>query len=73
MCTGRYVDALHYSIDGNFHLGLKAKDTDPNDVALSEGSGYFVNTTDFKTYLTKAPEQEAEVRDAADFVPSRRR
>ncbi|KAI0640393.1 hypothetical protein C8Q79DRAFT_921614 [Trametes meyenii] len=63
----RYVDALHYSIDGNFHLGLKAKDMDPNDVALSEGSGYFVNTTDFKTYLTKAPEQEAETSTCNQF------
>ena len=38
MNTRRYLDALHYSIDGNFHLGLKSKSTDPKDVALFEGA-----------------------------------
>lgn len=62
MLTGcRYIDALTYSIDGNFHLGSKAKDTDPDDIALSEGAAYFVNTKDFKTYLEKSPEQPVEV------------
>lgn len=58
---GRYIDALTYSIDGNFHLGSKAKETDPDDVALSEGAGYFVNQKDFQTYLNKSPEPPVEV------------
>ena len=57
-----YVDALHYSIDGNFHLGLKNKETDPNDSALSEGAAYFVNTKDFKYFLEHAPKPKKEVR-----------
>ncbi|KAI0348966.1 hypothetical protein OH77DRAFT_1465830 [Trametes cingulata] len=57
----RYLDALHYSIDGNFHLGSNAKPTDPDDFALSEGAAYFVSVKDFQTYLKKSPEPEKEV------------
>ncbi len=57
----RYMDSLCYSIDGNFHLGSKAKNTDEHDVALSEGAGYFVITKDFATYLEKLPEPPVEV------------
>ena len=57
----RYLDAMHYSIDGNFHLGLKNKATDVNDVALSENAAYFVNTKDFKTFLRDAPKPKKEV------------
>ncbi|KAH9855776.1 hypothetical protein C2E23DRAFT_866429 [Lenzites betulinus] len=63
----RYIDALTYSIDGNFHLGSKAKETDEADVALSEGAGYFVNSKDFKTYLEKAPEPPAEPTTCNQF------
>ncbi|KAI0649157.1 hypothetical protein C8Q79DRAFT_999013 [Trametes meyenii] len=63
----RYLDALHYSIDGNFQLGLKMKNTDKDDVALSEGAGYFVNSQDFKTYLEKAPVQPAETSTCNQF------
>lgn len=66
----RYIDALTYSIDGNFHLGSKAKATDPKDIALSEGAGYFVNTKDFKTYLNKSPEPPVEVCSYAWTVTS---
>ncbi|OJT08177.1 hypothetical protein TRAPUB_11843 [Trametes pubescens] len=63
----RYIDALTYSIDGNFHLGSKAKETDPNDVALSEGAAYFVNTKDFQTYLEKSPEPPVEASTCNQF------
>ncbi|KAI0654518.1 hypothetical protein C8Q70DRAFT_1047971 [Cubamyces menziesii] len=62
-----YVDALHYSIDGNFHLGLKNKDTDPNDAALSEGAAYFVNTKDFKYFLEHAPKPKKESTTCHQF------
>ncbi|OJT02669.1 hypothetical protein TRAPUB_2484 [Trametes pubescens] len=63
----RYMDSLCYSIDGNFHLGSKAKNTDEHDVALSEGAGYFVNTKDFATYLEKLPEPPVEPSTCNQF------
>ncbi|EIW51995.1 uncharacterized protein TRAVEDRAFT_136413 [Trametes versicolor FP-101664 SS1] len=50
-----YLDALHYSIDGNFHLNMKKKDTDPDDFAYSMGAGYFVHERDFQHFLRKVP------------------
>ncbi|KAI0669304.1 hypothetical protein C8Q78DRAFT_1070866 [Trametes maxima] len=63
----RYLDALHYSIDGNFHLGLKDKKSDPNDVALSEGAAYFVNSKDFQTFLKRAPKPANEETTCNQF------
>ncbi|KAI0356813.1 hypothetical protein OH77DRAFT_1533775 [Trametes cingulata] len=63
----RYLDALHFGIDGNFHLGLKDKDTDPDDVALSEGAAYFVNSKDFKTFLKRSPKPENESTTCNQF------
>ncbi|EIW55155.1 uncharacterized protein TRAVEDRAFT_130935, partial [Trametes versicolor FP-101664 SS1] len=57
----RYLDALQYSIDGNFHLSMKDRDTDPLDVALSDGAGYFVPSKTSKQFFkkTKPPKIEA--------------
>lgn len=54
------MDALQYSIDGNFHLNMKDRDTDPLDVALSDGAGYFVPSQTYKQFMskTKAPKPE---------------
>ncbi|KAI0372513.1 hypothetical protein BV20DRAFT_1034578 [Pilatotrama ljubarskyi] len=63
----RYLNVLHFGIDGNFHLGLKDKDTDPDDVALSKEAGYFMNTNNFKTFLKKAPKPESESTTCNQF------
>ncbi|KAJ2961021.1 hypothetical protein NUW54_g14406 [Trametes sanguinea] len=63
----RYLDGLHFSIDGNFHLGLKDRDTDPNDVSLSEGAAYFTKAKDFKTFLKKAPKPKHEATTCNQF------
>ncbi|KAI0675894.1 hypothetical protein C8Q78DRAFT_1066529 [Trametes maxima] len=49
----RYLDALHYSIDGNFHLSMKDRDTDPLDQAMADGASYFVSGLDFKTFIAQ--------------------
>ena len=59
----RYLDALHYSIDGNFHFNLKLKHTDPKDFPLTKGAAYFVHEDDFKKYIAKAPPPKHEVGD----------
>ena len=41
-------------MDGNFHFNLKWKKTDPDDVALTQGAGFFVHADDVATYLPKA-------------------
>lgn len=42
----RHIDALHISVDGNYHFGHGGKDTDENDKALSENAGHFVHQGD---------------------------
>ena len=61
--NARYLDALHYSIDGNFHFNLKVKQTDPNDFPLTQAAAYFVHETDRKKFLGKAPPPKHEVRE----------
>ncbi|KAI0359446.1 hypothetical protein OH77DRAFT_1501916 [Trametes cingulata] len=56
----QYLDALHASIDGNFHLSLKDRDTDPLDIALTAGAGYFVHEDDFKKFMAKAKKPAKE-------------
>ncbi|KIP12369.1 hypothetical protein PHLGIDRAFT_113846 [Phlebiopsis gigantea 11061_1 CR5-6] len=47
----RFLDALYYSIDGNFHANLKEKPGDENDFPLSKGAGYFANEDAVAAYL----------------------
>ena len=51
MWVASYVDALHFCIDGNFHLGLKPKHTDLYDFPLTKGAVYFVHEDNFKQYI----------------------
>lgn len=57
-----YVDALFYSIDGNFRQSLRNKPMDKNDVPMTEGAAYFSSNKDFKKYLNKMGKPEVEVR-----------
>lgn len=43
MLRHRFLDALFYAVDGNFHANLKDKPLDDDDVPLSKGAGYFVD------------------------------
>ncbi|KAI0644780.1 hypothetical protein C8Q79DRAFT_912372 [Trametes meyenii] len=57
----RYLDALFYSVDGNFHQKQRKKPMDKNDIALSEGASYFVDSTDFARYMDGiGPEEQEE-------------
>ncbi|KAI0671448.1 hypothetical protein C8Q78DRAFT_973243 [Trametes maxima] len=64
----KFLDALHYSIDGNFHLGLKDNKADPEDVALSSGMGYFVNHKDLHAFLKKAPKLKPQKSTCNEFA-----
>jgi hypothetical protein len=57
----RHKYTLFISADGNFRLQRKHKKDDPDDVALNEGRSYFVESVDYKTYLTHAGEAPKEV------------
>ncbi|KAG6834489.1 hypothetical protein H0H93_009346 [Arthromyces matolae] len=46
--THKYT--LFLSVDGNFRLQRKNKNTDPDDVALNNGNGYFVPSEPYKKY-----------------------
>ena len=40
-------------MDGNFCLQRKNKKDDPDDVALMDGKGYFVETSAYQSYMKK--------------------
>lgn len=46
----RFMDALFYAIDGNFHNNQKEKLFDPDDVPLSSGADYFADEKMFAAY-----------------------
>ncbi len=54
----RHVDALHLSMDGNFHFNLKNKHSDLADLPLTMGASYFAHEEDFAKYLAKLPKQK---------------
>ena len=57
----RFLEALYYSIDGNFHASLKDKPFDPEDVPLTKGAGYFADEDLFAAYSTKLGPLQPEV------------
>ncbi|KAF8205918.1 hypothetical protein K438DRAFT_2014304 [Mycena galopus ATCC 62051] len=60
LARDRHKFTLFLSVDGNFKLQRKYKRDDPNDFALNDGNGYFVETEDYKQYLkiAKPPLEE---------------
>ncbi|KAI0643900.1 hypothetical protein C8Q79DRAFT_915041 [Trametes meyenii] len=64
----RYLDALFYSVDGNFHQKQRKKPMDKNDVALSEGAGYFVDSSDFAKYMDGIGPEEKEETTCHKFA-----
>ena len=57
----RYLDALHFAIDGNYHFNQKAPKSDPNDFPMTRGGSYFIHDLDFKHFHAKAPQPPKEV------------
>ncbi|KAI0656991.1 hypothetical protein C8Q70DRAFT_1046552 [Cubamyces menziesii] len=49
----RYMDALFYSVDGNFRQKQREKPMDYNDIPLTEGAAYFVDAGDLSVYMRK--------------------
>ncbi|KIP01467.1 hypothetical protein PHLGIDRAFT_123325 [Phlebiopsis gigantea 11061_1 CR5-6] len=64
----RFLDALYYSIDGNFHANLKDKPFDKDDVPLTKGAGYFADEDLFSAYTAKLSPLEPEPSTCHKFV-----
>ena len=61
----RYLDALHYSKDGNFTLNQHAKKMDELDDAFTEGLAYYADSKKHEECKKKTlphPELDGEVR-----------
>ena len=66
----RYLDALHWTVDGNFQLNQRKKPMDPNDFMLTEGVGYFAHAREYSEFvrsLLKAP-KDVEVSQVSSVV-----
>ncbi|KAI1786196.1 hypothetical protein LXA43DRAFT_898439, partial [Ganoderma leucocontextum] len=63
----KYIDALHFAIDGNFHFNQKAPRSDPDDFPLTGGAAYFVHGEDFKKFLATAPPPPKEPSTCNNF------
>jgi len=55
------------STDGNFRLQRKHKNGDPDDVALNQGNGYFVENAQYKEYLA-CVQPESQVSTVIAFA-----
>lgn len=64
----RFLDALYYSIDGNFHANLKDKPFDKDDVPLTKGAGYFADEDLFSAYTAKLGPLQPEPSTCHKFV-----
>lgn len=61
----RFLDALFYAIDGNFHANLKGnKRIDEDDFPLSKGAAYFANEDAFAAFSATLPPLGPEVRQS---------
>nr|GAT44329.1 predicted protein [Mycena chlorophos] len=51
----RHLNQVQHTADGNFQCNQFAKNTDPNDVSLCNGKGYFPLDSEYREYLDKVP------------------
>lgn len=65
----RFLDALYYTLDGNFRSGQKAKPLDKDDVPLSKGAGYFADEDAFKAFTSAQGNLGPEVSRAVTAQP----
>jgi len=63
----RHKYTLFLSVDGNFRLQRKDKKSDPDDIALNDGHGYFVKSDDFNSYLGVVKPSD-DVRSSFHFI-----
>ena len=61
MTFSRYIDALFYAIDGNYHQHQRKKPMDKNDLPFTMNAAYYTNERDFKTYVDAMGEPQPEV------------
>ncbi|KAJ7136196.1 hypothetical protein C8R46DRAFT_1322335 [Mycena filopes] len=51
----RHLNQSQRTLDGNFQCNQFNKNTDPDDVSLCAGKGYFPLDSDYKEYLARVP------------------
>ncbi|KAJ7244515.1 hypothetical protein C8J57DRAFT_1476804 [Mycena rebaudengoi] len=51
----RHLNQSQRTLDGNFQCNRFIKNSDPDDVSLCAGKGYFPLETEYKTYLASIP------------------
>lgn len=59
----RHLNQSQRTLDGNFQCNQFNKNTDPDDVSLCEGKGYFPPDSEYKEYLAGVPVSK-EVRQS---------
>ncbi|KAI0050137.1 hypothetical protein FA95DRAFT_686892 [Auriscalpium vulgare] len=64
----RFLDALFYTIDGNFHQNQRLKPHDPDDFPLTLGAAYFAHEEDFAKYQQKLGPLELEETTCHKFA-----
>lgn len=55
MIPDRHLNQLQVTLDGNHHMNLTSKNTNPNDISLMGASAYFPLDTEYNNYLEKSP------------------
>ncbi|KAJ7051625.1 hypothetical protein C8F01DRAFT_1066754 [Mycena amicta] len=51
----RHLNQIQRTLDGNFQCNQFNKNTDPDDVSLCDGKGYFPLESEYKSYLAQIP------------------
>ncbi|KAI0037532.1 hypothetical protein FA95DRAFT_1467291, partial [Auriscalpium vulgare] len=65
----RFLDALYYATDGNFHLNQKIKPMDKADFPLTMGAAYFAHEEDYSKFLGRVPpSKEPEKTSCHEFA-----
>lgn len=53
--VSRHLNQSQRTLDGNFQCNQFTKNTDPDDVSLCAGKGYFPLDSEYKEYLARVP------------------
>ena len=51
----RHLNQIQRTLDGNFQCNQFNKNTDPDDVSLCAGKGYFPLDSEYKEYMARIP------------------
>ncbi|KAJ7889990.1 hypothetical protein B0H13DRAFT_1887753 [Mycena leptocephala] len=64
----RHLNQQRETLDGNFHCTKSTKNSDPKDISLYRGAGFFPTNEDLKAHLARVPESRSKEKSNCNYL-----